>query len=244
MYADLPKEKKIEYLKHLVAHCSLSLLHSSSIKPYLGYREAENIFCECFDAENVSRSDIAIDAIYNSIGIGIKTFTDQSDFQKIAEFDKKSRYHDMFDDLEIVREVSRMRNKRLDFVYSKYDLSNLIYHCIVRIDGAIRIYEYPMDYIDVDSIKYVSRTGNTLNFTDGKNRYKFMISKSTISMHFGLNNPLEEVPVKIMSDAMDNIVELYDNFSETTVYRLSTKDMLQMIRNFDDPAGILVNRKA
>lgn len=41
-----------------------------------------------------------------------------------------------------------------------------------------------------------------------------------------------------------NIVELYDNFSETTVYRLSTKDMLQMIRNFDDPAGILVNRKA
>ena len=41
-----------------------------------------------------------------------------------------------------------------------------------------------------------------------------------------------------------NIVELYDNFLETTVHRLSTKDMLQMIKNFDDPAGILVNKKA
>ena len=40
-----------------------------------------------------------------------------------------------------------------------------------------------------------------------------------------------------------NIVELYDNFTETTVHRLSTKDMLNMIKNFDDPAGILVNRK-
>jgi len=41
-----------------------------------------------------------------------------------------------------------------------------------------------------------------------------------------------------------NIVELYDNFLETTVHRLSTKDMLQMIRHFDDPAGVLVNKKA
>lgn len=41
-----------------------------------------------------------------------------------------------------------------------------------------------------------------------------------------------------------NIVELYDNYTESTVHRLSTKDMVQMIRNFDDPAGILVNKKA
>ena len=47
--------------------------------------------------------------------------------------------------------------------------------------------------------------------------------------------------MRINEDA--NIVELYDNFTETTVHRLSTKDMLNMIKNFDDPAGILVNRK-
>ncbi len=41
-----------------------------------------------------------------------------------------------------------------------------------------------------------------------------------------------------------NIVELYDNYLETTVHRLSTKDMLNMIKNFDDPAGVLVNKKA
>lgn len=41
-----------------------------------------------------------------------------------------------------------------------------------------------------------------------------------------------------------NIVELYDNYLETTVHRLSTKDMLSVIKNFDDPAGVLVNKKA
>jgi len=41
-----------------------------------------------------------------------------------------------------------------------------------------------------------------------------------------------------------NIVELYDNYLETTVQRISTKDMLQMVKKFDDPAGVLVNKKA
>lgn len=41
-----------------------------------------------------------------------------------------------------------------------------------------------------------------------------------------------------------NIVELYDNYLQATVQRLSTKDMIQMIKKFDDPAGIMVNKKA
>jgi len=40
-----------------------------------------------------------------------------------------------------------------------------------------------------------------------------------------------------------NIVELYDNYLDTTVHRLSTKEMLQMIKNFEDPAGILINKR-
>ena len=40
-----------------------------------------------------------------------------------------------------------------------------------------------------------------------------------------------------------NIVELYDNYLDTIVHRLSTKEMLQMIKNFEDPAGILINKR-
>ncbi len=40
-----------------------------------------------------------------------------------------------------------------------------------------------------------------------------------------------------------NVVELYDNYLHTTVQRLSTDDMIQMVKNFDNPAGIIVNKK-
>lgn len=40
-----------------------------------------------------------------------------------------------------------------------------------------------------------------------------------------------------------DVVELYDNYLDVTVQRLSVKDMLHMIKKFDDPAGVLVNRK-
>lgn len=45
-------------------------------------------------------------------------------------------------------------------------------------------------------------------------------------------------------DSNSDVVELYDNYLELTVQRLSAKDMLHMIKKFDDPAGILVNEKA
>ncbi len=47
--------------------------------------------------------------------------------------------------------------------------------------------------------------------------------------------------MKINNEA--NIVELYDNYLQMTVQRLTTKDMLSMVKKFDDPAGVLVNRK-
>lgn len=209
MYLETDKETRKNYLTNLVAHCSLSLLHSNSTKPYLDYRGAENIFCECFKAENVSRSDVAVDAIIGKLGVGVKTFVDGTAFQKIAEFDKRSRFNEMVDDLEIVKEVSRLRNKRIDDAVKRFDLSELIYHYIIRFDGYIAIYECPMERIDIDGIRYASRTGNTIQFSDGKNNYKFMVSKSTISMEFQTKSHLDKVMVRINEDAMDSIVELY-----------------------------------
>lgn len=41
-----------------------------------------------------------------------------------------------------------------------------------------------------------------------------------------------------------NVVELYDSYLETTIQRLSAKDLLHMIKKFDNPAGVIVNKKA
>ena len=68
-----------------------------------------------------------------------------------------------------------------------------------------------MDYIDIDSIRYVTRTGNSIMFTDGRNRYKFSTSKNTLYMDFDLSEPLITVPINMMSDPSQNIIELYEN---------------------------------
>ena len=47
--------------------------------------------------------------------------------------------------------------------------------------------------------------------------------------------------MKINSQA--NIVELYDNYLNVTVQRLTVQDMLSMFKKFNDPSGVIVNKK-
>lgn len=63
---------------------SLSNLFTNSENPYLYYRAMENIFCKAFKANNLSRSDISVDAGKNGMGIGLKTFLQENrkSFQK------------------------------------------------------------------------------------------------------------------------------------------------------------------
>lgn len=47
--------------------------------------------------------------------------------------------------------------------------------------------------------------------------------------------------IKINEDA--NIVELYDTLEQVVVQRLSTNQLISMLRNFNDPSGILFSKK-
>lgn len=73
-FAEIDIESNGNYLKLLSAVSKLSGLFSESAVPFINYRVAENIFCRSFDAGNLSRSDTAFDANYNSVGVGLKTF--------------------------------------------------------------------------------------------------------------------------------------------------------------------------
>ena len=76
------------YRNYIQAIASLSGLYSESKIPYLHYRAVENVFCKSFQAENLSRADIAYDAKKQNIGIGLKTFISEKGVssEKIAEF--------------------------------------------------------------------------------------------------------------------------------------------------------------
>ena len=208
VFCNATKDVRHSYVQHLRAMSSISSLFSDSSTPYIDYRVVENLFCRCFDAENLSRACIAIDARIESTGVGIKTFVD-SPFQKIAEFDKKRSYTDTGDVIEDAIRVSELRNERLDFSKDAYAIDDFIYHYVVRRKNNLAIHECPMDYIDLDRIKVTKETEKGFDFTDGKNRFKFSRSKSTILEAFDLNRPLYSFDVKYISDPTQAIMKIY-----------------------------------
>ena len=66
-FAEIDIENDGNYLKLLSAVSKISGLFSENSVPYINYRVAENIFCRSFDAYNLSRSDTAFDASFNTV---------------------------------------------------------------------------------------------------------------------------------------------------------------------------------
>ena len=93
-------EEKDEYRNFLRIFGALSGLFkdinkgANAKKPYLYYRNHEQLFVRVFDVEDLTRKDSAFDALgifgEERVGIGLKTWIHSNDrtYQKIAEFNK------------------------------------------------------------------------------------------------------------------------------------------------------------
>ncbi len=202
-------EKRKQYLNYLAKLGLLSKLFTDSSIPYLYYRAHENLFCKVFDAKNLSRGDISYDAKNGDLGIGLKTFlhNNGATLQKIAEFDGDAaslrELEAKSTPEEIVRSVAVLRNERLSFARNSTSCDSEIYHLVTRSKGSMSIYEYPMDYIDVDNIRIISKKSKNMRFTDGQNEYGFSLSKSTLYERFRLSDPIDSIEVSIADDPFE-----------------------------------------
>lgn len=119
-----------EYINLLKVMGSLSNLFSDSNSPYLYYRDHENLFCEAFEAKNLSRGDVSYDAIKDGVGVGLKTFLNNNGltFQKVAEFNSDSDViRGLDNEIEIVHKVASLRNKRIKTTQNMTDTHASIY---------------------------------------------------------------------------------------------------------------------
>jgi len=194
------QDKKDRYINLLKRVGALSNLFSESEIPYLYYRAAENIFCISFNADNHSRSDTAVDAGKDGLGIGIKTFLNNNGktFQKIAEFNKNRKdYIKLVDKPELLAyAVSELRNKRMEFAKSAHELSNFIYHCVTRESKKFVLFEEPMEFINTEKITVTEANERSIYFKDGETEYNFNLSKSTLFKRFITKDAFDfEVPV-------------------------------------------------
>ena len=209
--ASQPDSLRDIYFNYLRAICSLSKLFSDSEVPYLYYRVAENIFCKSFNAENLSRDDLAYDAKKDNIGIGLKTFTERGKYasEKIAEFNSFSKELRNLNNEKLVLRLTELRNERIEFANRTYGIEKAIYHCIARKEKILKIFETNYELIDKNTIKNIKSSSAGIQFKDGKNEYAFNFSKSTLFKKFEVPVTSINLPIEILEDPYELILSLF-----------------------------------
>lgn len=210
----LDKERKLNYTHLLSILGSLSKLFSENEIPFLHYRIMENLFCSCFKAKNLSRSDIAYDAQINDIGIGLKTFICEknSSIEKIAEFNKLSSNLRCIKDLdELVLELVKYRNQRIDLANNLYGISKACYHIIARRKDRFIFFQSDYEKINLDKIKILKNSKSSISFTDGIHEYYFNYSKSVLQRKFYINENYNELNIEILDNPLEILLTLKNN---------------------------------
>lgn len=181
------------------------MLFSESDDPWLDYRVPENLFCECFGADNLARSCITADAKLGNIGVGIKTFTEgnKKTWQKIAEFNKARKAYAGLNGIDKIKKIAELRNERIKSTISTYGMEKMIYHCVVRNNSGFHFYEENMDEVDILKIKVLSVSEVSIIFEDGKHEYNFNISKSVLLKRFVIENYYDNVKVQVAENPFD-----------------------------------------
>ena len=206
-YLKQDKDSREQYERLLQIIGSLSNLFSDSKIPYLYYRIAEKVFCSSFLADDLSRSDLSADAKKDMLGIGLKTFLigNNRSFQKIAEFNKAYPLYRSLSHKELINKIAELRNNRIDFTESTYNLTESCYHCVVRDAGVFKIFEEPMSRIDIDNIGIIKANRTSIIFEDGNYEYNFSLTKSTLQKRFCTDRTKYEFPVKILADPLKEL---------------------------------------
>ncbi|MEI0701054.1 restriction endonuclease [Brachyspira intermedia] len=225
-FFELDEKENKNYVKLIKIAAKLSRLYSDSDTPYIYYRAMENLFCYCFGAKNLSRSDTAFDAKLGNLGIGLKTFVGENkdySFEKIAEFNKDSKLiKDKKDEREIIEFLANLRNDRINLAKNLYGISESLYHIIVRRKKSLLFFETDYNEIDISNLRIerqkVSKEEKSLNFTDGNHLYKFNFSKSTLFRKFDIPKESSCTDVVIF----ENPAELLLSIDEIT-YKFKPK---------------------
>ena len=205
---------------------SLSRLYSDNTSPYIDSRFVERLFTLTTGSQDLGRRDISFDAIHGAMGVGVKTFLSgkgNKKREKIAEFTAHGRAgrFDNLDYKELVYEVAKARNERVasDANEIGADLSQSIYHCLIRVPGGAIVHEEPYGLIDIDGLKPTDARGNVLKtwkrtgrgvyFTDGKNYYSYSVPKTVLFKRFDFNRKKNFIPIEIKEDPLIDLLSMF-----------------------------------
>lgn len=251
-------ESKEEYIEFLKIFGSLSGLFKdnkngkNAKKPYLYYRNHEQLFTRIFEVEDLTRNDSAFDALGSwdgdRVGIGLKTWIHTRDltYQKVAEFNKLapkeiSPLIDKGDSYAVIKKVASLRNDRIMLDKRLHNTNRDVYHFVTRDDNVMNIVETSYDLIDLNSIELISSDETTFTFKDRLHKYKFYKSKSVLLEEFDASNYeiIESIPIKQFEDPFELIkmIKLDTNIKESE----NKNDVIYLPLYQDKKEGMVVS---
>lgn len=244
------KKERDEYIYYLKIFGALSGLFKdihigkNANKPYLYYRNHEQLFTKIFDVIDLTRQDSAFDVIASvdneKIGVGLKTWIHTKDktYQKIAEFNKVApiEFAPLIEEREyelLIKKVAEFRNERIKLDQRQFGTTYDIYHNITRDNNKMNIVETDYNLIELDSLELVHQNGRTYAFTDGRNNYKFYASKSVLLMEFDASpeNILQEIPIVLFQDPFELLSMIKLPKDITNDFQLEKENRLDLVNN-------------
>lgn len=107
--------------------------------------------------------------------------------------------------------LAEYRNERIDLANRLYNINSSLYHIVARKDNELVLFETDYDKIDINNINSVKKSSASLQFEDGKNLYRFNYSKSTLFRKFYIPEQAYHVPIDIIEDPYNLLLELFEN---------------------------------
>lgn len=224
IWDNFSNEEKQEYIRFIKIFGALSGLFKdnkegvNAKKPYLYYRNHEQLFARVFDVEDLTRKDSAFDVLgiwgEERVGIGLKTWihTNDKTYQKVAEFNKLAPVvlaplMENGTPEQVVRKVAELRNERIMLDKRLHGTNKDVYHFITRDDDTMNIVETQYDLIDIESLELIKTDGKVYSFKDKLHNYKFYKSKSVLLEEFDASKSeiIEKIPITQYDDPFELI---------------------------------------
>ena len=237
-----------KYASLLKAVASMSRLYSDNDKAFIHSRFVEKLYVECAKAKDLSRSDMSFDAIlHKDIGVGVKTFLAENintgKSEKVAEFTKNASLGDFIglNHSAYAKKASELRNNRIISDANEYaiNLSQSIYHCLIRTNDGALIHEEPYQLVDIENIKPTDKFGNEIGnfsevdkghsyFTDGISKYRYDVAKNVLYKKFELNKykNSEIIELEMYDDIFQKILK-WTNLSPNKKHLIQVNESKQ-----------------
>lgn len=179
---------------------------SNSNIPFVSGRQWEKVFAAATGATDNARRDDSADSIIGDVGIGLKTWVNGTNNQKVAEFNKLRSEYANLDDLSMVKYIANARNERIAETMENGKLNDMEYIICKRTVGNMSLYRHVFPKVDVDNIELLPKQNKaSIHFTDGKHTYRFVKSKSTLYMMFDELEEIISFPVTINENFLKDI---------------------------------------